>query len=432
MSSTTSRPQLLFLCQTLPYPPDGGVWIRTYHVLRLLARAFDVTALCFERSATSGSRAGADAAAGVEALSEWAGVEVFPIPQRHSRIRYGWDHTRSIVRGRAYTEYLYESRAFRRRIEELLQSHRFDLVHADSLDMAGYFSRCSGIPVVCVHHDVESALLDRRAAIERTQWRSAYLRYQARLTARLERRWCGRVALNVTVSEQDRALLLRAVPGVRAAVVPNGVDTDEFRPGRVSGEGVAYVGGTHWFPNLDALEFFAGNIRPHLGQTPRTAMRWIGHATPEQQRHYRERYDIELTGYVGDVRPFMREAACHIVPLRAGGGTRLKILNSWAMGKPVVSTSIGCEGLAAVDGDNILIRDDPREFAKAVACVLQDAVLRRRLGERGRETAERLYAWDVIGEAMIETYRSTCRTVSPRAASQLPERLTCPPAPVIQ
>jgi glycosyltransferase involved in cell wall biosynthesis len=97
------------------------------------------------------------------------------------------------------------------------------------------------------------------------------------------------------------------------------------------------------------------------------------------------------------------------VPLRVGGGTRLKILNSWAMGKPVVSTSIGCEGLAAVDGDNILIRDDPQEFARAIAAVLSDGGLRRRLGERGRATAVGLYSWDAIGRAMRETYLTVAR-----------------------
>src|SRR5205807_75841 len=130
---------------------------------------------------------------------------------------------------------------------------------------------------------------------------------------------------------------------------------------------------------------------------------WIGSASAGQQRHYWERHGVELSGYVDDVRPLMQAAACHIVPLRAGGGTRLKILTSWAMGKPVVSTSLGCEGLAAVDGDNILIRDDPADFAGAILAVLGDPALRRRLGERGRATAEARYSWDVIGTDMIDT-----------------------------
>jgi glycosyltransferase involved in cell wall biosynthesis len=343
-------------------------------------------------------------------LSKFAAVDVFPLPQRHSRVRYGWDHFRSIARGRAYTEYLYESRAFRRQLTAVVESTTFDLVHADSLDMAGYFAACGDTPIVCVHHDVESALLDRRAAVERSGWRAAYLRYQARLTRRLERHWCGRVALNVAVSELDRILLKQLVPAARVAVVPNGVDTDEFRPVDTGGAGAAFIGGTGWFPNLDALEFFAGQIWPHLrAAAPGVRVRWVGQATAEQQREYGERHGIELTGYVGDVKPFMCEAACHIVPLRAGGGTRLKILNSWAMGKPVVSTSIGCEGLAAIDGDNILIRDDPKEFAAAVVSLLANSAMRRRLSERGRATVERLYSWDIIAGGMIETYLNVAR-----------------------
>ena len=108
------RPRLLFLCQTFPYPPDGGVWIRTYHVLRLLARAFDITALCFERAVGPDDLRAA--AAGHEPLDRFGAIEVFSLPQRHSRWRYAWDHLRSAVRRRAYTAYLYESTAFRRRL----------------------------------------------------------------------------------------------------------------------------------------------------------------------------------------------------------------------------------------------------------------------------------------------------------------------------
>jgi glycosyltransferase involved in cell wall biosynthesis len=412
----SSRPKLLFLCQTLPYPPDGGVWIRSYHVLRLLARAFDITALCFERSAPPAPGAATDVAASCERLAAFAAVEVFPLPQKHSRFRFVWDHLRSTARRRVYTTYLYESRAFRRRLTDHLQSKTFDLVHIDSLDLAGYLSACRGIPAVCVHHDVESEHLRRRAAVERSAWRGVYLRHQARLMEEAERHWCERVTLNVVVSEPDRVFLKRIAPASRMAIVPNGVDVDEFRPDGTRGRGPAYVGGISWFPNLDALDFFCNEILPHMRQPGSARARWIGSASTVQQRHYRERFGVELTGYVEDVRPFMRDAACHIVPLRAGGGTRLKILNSWAMGKPVVSTSIGCEGLAAVDGENILIRDDPKEFASAVDAVLDDGELGRRLGERGRATAERLYSWDVIGRDLVETYLSVGNVEAREAA----------------
>jgi glycosyltransferase involved in cell wall biosynthesis len=400
--------RLLFLCQTLPYPPDGGVWIRTYHVLRLLSQAFDITALCFERAGSSCDRHDWTQAIGPEALGRFAKVEVFTLPQKHSRLRFAWDHLRSVASQRVYTSYLYESPAYRRRVTELVRSGTFDLVHVDSLDLAGYLGVCGSTPVVCVHHDIESTLLRRRAALDPNRWRGAYLQYQGGLMERVERHWCERVALNVTVSDRDRATLKRLAPRARVAVVPNGVDLDGFRADRPAASGIAYVGGTSPFPNLDALHYFCESILPHVrascGDVP---VRWIGRATPAQQRHYRQRFGVDLTGYVDDVRSAMAEAACHIVPLRTGGGTRLKILGSWAMGKPVVSTSIGCEGLAATDGDNILIRDDPREFADAVGRVLHDADLRHRLGACGRATAERLYGWDAIGRAMIETYRLT-------------------------
>jgi glycosyltransferase involved in cell wall biosynthesis len=400
-----ARPQLLFLCQTFPYPPDGGAQIRTYHVLRLLARAFDVTALCFERTRTCGGAS--SVAAGRNALGRFAEVEVLPIPQLHSRFRYAWDHVRSVASRHVYTKYLYESPEFRRRLITLLEARSFDLIHVDSLDLAEYLTHVVGIPVVCVHHDVEPMLLRRRAALERSRWRRAYIRHQAGLRERVERTWCPRVALNVAVSPKDGALLKHIAPEATVAVVPNGVDIDEFHPDDETGDGVAFVGGTTPFPNVDALSYFCQEILPHIARRrPGLRATWIGRASAQEQQHYRERYGVALTGYVEDVRPSMRAAACHIVPIRVGGGTRLKILNAWAMAKPVVSTSVGCEGLAAIDGKNILIRDDPRDFAHAVAAVLDDESLRRRLGAAGRALVEQRYSWDVIGADLIETYQT--------------------------
>jgi glycosyltransferase involved in cell wall biosynthesis len=417
MEGLTARPQLLFLCHTTPYPPDRGTEIRTYHILRLLARAFDVTALCFERTPASGGGAAADIATSRDALGRFAAVELFAIPQMHSRVRYAWDHLRSVALRRVYTTYRYDSRAFRRRLAEVLASKSFDLVHVDSLDLAQYLPACSGIPVVCVHIDVEPILLQRRARVERKPWRSAYLSYQARRREEVERYWCPRVALNVAVSEPDRALVKGIAPSSCVTVVPNGVDTEEFQPAGTAGSGLAFVGGTTPSPNLDALHFFCDQVLPHLRAAGMyVPVRWIGRASFEQRRSHAERHGVELTGYVEDARPHMRDAACHIVPMRVGGGTRLKILNAWAMSKAVVSTSIGCEGLEAADGENILIRDDPKDFASAILAVLEDGHLRFRLGQRGRDTVEQLYSWDVIGRDMLDTYLRVANARSSRAA----------------
>ena len=400
----TTRPRLLFLCQTLPYPLDSGVAIRSYHTLRILSRVFDVTALCFYRRKRGLVPEGPGPS--VVRLRSLARVEAFPIPQEHSVPRLLWDHLRSLALGRVYTAFAYQSRPFTRRLGELLGTSHFDLVHVDSMVLARYGAAANGAPVVCVHHNVESVLLQRRADVMR-RWRRAYLSHQARLMEREERGCCGRWALNVLVSEADRARLRAIAPEASCAVIPNGVDTSHFAPAPGRDEGLVFVGEATWFPNRDALRYFCDAILPRVRADGRKVrVQWVGRASERTRRAYRRRYDVELTGFVADIRPAVRDAACYVVPLRVGGGTRVKILDAWAMGKAVVSTSVGCEGLAAEDGRNILIRDDPDGFAQAVRAVLSDASLRQGLGAEGRRTVERLYSWDRIGESLVNVYLS--------------------------
>lgn len=395
-----TRPKLLFLCQTLPYPPDGGVSIRSYNILRLLAQTYDIHALFFYRRASQ-----RDIAASVTALHTLAKSTVTPIDSESSRPRLVWDHLRSMATGRVYTYFVYESRAYASALRQLLATQRFDLVHVDSLDLSRYLDELGDLPVVCVHHNVESELLRRRARLEGRTPFGAYLHLQGALMAREERRWCAKVDLNVTVSAADARVLAAQNPSAAVTVVPNGVDIEAFVPADVPQEGCVFVGGMTWFPNKDALEWFAADVLPELrairGAAP--TVTWVGRATADAQERYRAQ-GVSLTGYVDDIRPYVQRAACYLVPIRVGGGTRLKILDAWALGKAVVSTSVGCEGLDARDGDNILIRDDARSFAAAVQTVLEDERLRERLGRAGRATAENTYSWTSIGRRMTEEY----------------------------
>ncbi|HEX4561873.1 MAG TPA: glycosyltransferase [Gemmatimonadales bacterium] len=402
-----ARPRLLFLCQTLPYPPDGGVAIRSYHIMRLLAERYDVTALCFFR--VNERPTPAHVAESVKAISAFAEVEAFPIPQEHRRIRLFWDHLRSVLTRRPYTVYAYESDAYRARLREVLKRVQPGVVHMDSLDLSGYLNLVPPAATVCVHHNVESALLRRRADAERSWWRRAYLHLQAELLEAEERRWCPRLGLNVAVSPDDRAIFEQNAPGGQWAVVPNGVDVDYYRPGAQGTEGLVCVGATTWFPNRDALFFFCNDIQPHLKGARKAPVRWVGRSSPGDRETCRRDFGVELTGYVDDTRPYLERAACFIVPLRVGGGTRLKILNAWAMGKAIVSTSIGCEGLDAVDGENMLIRDTAEGFAEAIDRVTSDEAFRRHLGAEGRRTAERVYSWDIIGRDMAKLYEGVAK-----------------------
>lgn len=412
----TSRHRLLFLGQTLPYPPDGGVHIRMYHTLRLLSEAFEVTALLFYRREERPTPASIrDGLAGLSFLHR---VEAFPLPQEFARTRWVGDHLRSTLTGRAYTWYAYDSAPFRARLVELRSMAEFDLAHIDSLDLAVYLPDLHGLPVACAHHNVESALLRRRARRDRHPVRGGYLAFQASLLERLEAEWCGRVSLNVCVSPEDAALLQRHAPGTPFVVVPNGADTTAFHPVAAPIEvDVLGVGGLNWGPNREALEFFCREILPPLRRMrPGVRVRWVGRASDADRREYRDRHGVELTGYVDDVRPHFACAAAVVAPLQAGGGTRLKILDAWAMGKAVVSTRVGAEGLAARDGENILLRDAASGFALAIAEIVSDRSLRERLGRAARRTVESTYAWEVIGGPMIETYRAMIRRAPVRHA----------------
>lgn len=401
--TSPTRPKLLFLAQCLPYPLDSGVKVRTYNVLRLLARTFDVTAMCFYRRYPGMSQE--DVLDSVAALRPFGAVEAFPIPQEHSRVRLLWDHLRSVAHRRAYTVYAYESVPFRQRLTQVLAGEKFDLVHIDSLDLSGYFPLLGGMPIVCTHHDAQSVLLSRRSQAQTSFLRKWYFAHQAELTENEERAWCPRATLNVTVSQTDADVLSRVAPGSAFHVVPNGVDTEFFQPGAGSGGGILFVGGTGWFPNRDGIEYFCESILPILRARGVTApVTIVGQATETERAEFQARYGVMLTGLVPDIRPYLAAAECFVVPIRVGGGTRIKILDAWAMGRAIVSTSIGCEGLDATDGENILIRDIPEGFADAVAEVLSKPELRSRLGQAARRTAEQVYSWEVIGKRMVETY----------------------------
>lgn len=405
-----AKPKLLFLSHTLPFPPNLGVNIRTYNVLRLLAREFEVTALCFYRKAERSNSTEVEES--LTELRKLGTAEAFPIPQEHSPARWVLDHLKSLTTRRAYTHFVYSSTAYEEKIRELLRDQHFDLVHIDSLDLVRYAPLLSGLPTICTHHNVESRLLARRAEATDSRLARWYIGRQASWTANDERTWCPRFDANLAVSSEDATALRDIAPGARVIVVPNGVDTGVFEPGRRAEGGIVFVGGYNWLPNREAMKFFAEEVIPHLrnlGVDP--AVTWVGRAPAAVQAEYLREYGFRLTGYVEDIRPYVEAAACYVVPLQTGGGTRLKILDAWAMGKAVVSTSIGCEGLQAVDGTNILIRDDPASFAEAVLHVLQDEAMRRRIGEAARNTAVRVYDWEVVGRILHREYRSHLQDV---------------------
>lgn len=397
------RSRILFLGQNLPFPPHGGATIRSYHTMRLLGQEFDVTAMCFDKtSMRSDSVTRVDAQ---ERLRDFGKVEAFDIPQEGRAFRKVMDHLTSVCTRRAYTRWLYESTTFRARLRDMVREQDFDLVHLDSLDLIGYWNDLPSCPKVIVHHNIESQLLRRRSEVESGAVR-AYMRHQASLLQKEEIRWAPKVDLNVVVSQEDADTLRQLAPSARCIVVPNGVDTQDFRPVECpQTDELVFVGGYGWFPNRDGMTHFVDEILPLIKkENPSIKVTWVGRA-PEEVAAEMKRRGVMMTGYVDDIRPTVSRASCYIVPLRVGGGTRLKILDAWALGKAVVSTSRGCEGLAVHSRENLIVADRPEDFAEAVLEVLRDSQLREKLGQKGRETAVKTYDWAVVGRPLIDTYR---------------------------
>jgi glycosyltransferase involved in cell wall biosynthesis len=415
----TARPRVLVLTQSLPYPPHSGVANRTLNVLRQLQLEFNVDLVPFSRANHQPDRAAREAA--WRALQQVASsvAEPTPIPNEHSTVRKVWDHLRAVVSGRAYTYYEYESRAFADRLGAVLRARRPDLVHFDSLDLYRWLPHLPPAPIACTHHNLESELLRRYTLGLKPVLLQRYVRLQADRVEEVERRLCPQLALNVMVSDVDGRRLRAIAPGAATTVVPNGTDTDYFQPTRaasVPGR-VAFVGPTYSHPNRDAVEFLLQEIWPQIRTVDASAaLHLVGRNADADQARYAAEPGVSPLGYVSDIRPTLAEARCCVVPIRIGGGTRLKILDAWAMGKAVVSTSIGCEGLDVVDGENILVRDTPDAFAGAVVEVLRDATLRARLERNARRIAVETYSWSVVGRRLRSAYNALLgRSVSPPA-----------------
>jgi len=402
------RSRILFLSQCLPFPPDSGVTNRTYHILQQLQRTFDVTLVPFSRrnhQPHAPARAAATAALRKEIFDVFDPVPIASEWSLTTKLRI---HASSLLTGKPYTFFEYGNPMYARELRAAVERASPDIVHLDSMDLYRWLPMLPGVPTACTHHNVESDLLSLRADHLPNRAASAYVSHQARQVEKVERKLCPRFDVNIMTSRIDAERLGILAAGARTHVVPNGVDVDYFRPTPrelVKPGRVVFLGPTYMFPNRDAVEFFLDAVWPIVRkQCPEATLDLIGKSRPGDKALFEKHAGVACHGYVADIRPYFSEAACSVVPLRVGGGTRLKILDAWSMGKAIVSTRVGCEGLETVDGQNILIRGDPANFAEAVVNVLRDSNLQERLGRGGRRTAEGIYAWPVVGENLTGLY----------------------------
>jgi polysaccharide biosynthesis protein PslH len=296
----------------------------------------------------------------------------------------------------------------RAEVTRALARGEVDVCVADFLTaMPNLPRRTGGVPLILFEHNVEYRIWQRLARTESRAVVRRLLEIEWRKMGRYEAAACHRASRTVVVSETDRALLGELAPGARIEAVPTGVDTTYFAPnGTPEGRfDVVFTGPMDWYPNEDAMVYFMEKILPVVRrELPEARATVVGRNPGDPLRQMAARAGVRVTGTVGDVRPFVERAAVYVVPLRVGGGTRLKIFEALAMGKAVVATSVGVEGLPLVPGRDYILADEPDDFARAVVDLVRDPERRRALGRQGRRLVEERYSWPQIAR----TFEAQC------------------------
>jgi sugar transferase (PEP-CTERM/EpsH1 system associated) len=290
----------------------------------------------------------------------------------------------------------HQSDELRATVDRLLREHSFDHVVCDFLSSAPHFSDLSR--AVLFQHNVEAMIWKRHLEHASSPLRRYYFRRQARLMLEYERQVCRSVKSIIAVSEADSQKMRELYGASRVTAVPTGVDVDFFRPTTEAQQAsdLVFVGSMDWMPNIDGVVWFVNEVLPLIKRKlPQCSLAVVGRTPGREVTELAERESgIRITGTVADVRPWLWESKVSIVPLRIGGGTRLKIYEAMAAGAPVVSTTIGAEGLDIAPGENILLADEPEAFAEACVRLISDANERRRLADAARQHVETKHSWE--------------------------------------
>jgi glycosyltransferase involved in cell wall biosynthesis len=388
--------RILLLTQVVPNPPDSGPKIKTHYLLRYLAQHHEVTLVSFVRT-----EAEEQAACALEGLCK----TVHTVWLRRSRWRDAGYLLASLVSARPLLMMRDESVRLRRLLTGLVARERFDLVHADQLNMA-QFGLATRLPMVLDAHNAVWTIF-RRLAQQSRGLKRLLLELEWRKLRRYEGQVCRASAAVMAVSEEDRLALLAAGAPEPISVIPIAVDvagTQRIRR-RPKAQGILSLATMHWPPNIDGVLWFAREILPHIRHTaPQAPFYVVGARPPAEVRELAHDPTIQVIGYVEDPLPYLEASAVMVVPLRAGGGMRVKVLEALARGIPIVSTSIGIEGIDLTPGDHVLVADEPAAFADAVVRLLQDSTLGARLATAGRRHALAHYDWRAVCPAIEAVY----------------------------
>jgi sugar transferase (PEP-CTERM/EpsH1 system associated) len=405
---------ILWIKTELLHPVDKGGRIRTYQMLRELHREHRVTYLSLDDGTASSD-------ARERALEYCSEVVTVPFRTRAKRTTgFYRELLQNLMSSLPYAIEKYRSPGLTRALRELVGRGDVDVVICDFLFPSINVPSDLGVPTILFQHNVEAAIWERHAQVATHPVKRLYMREQWRRMRAFEKAECRRFDRVVAVSREDCEALATSY-GLRGVEeVPTGVDTEFFRP---SGQAprnmneVVFTGSMDWLPNEDAVEWFASQILPRIrAKLPDTVFTIVGRSPSKPVLELaRAHPGITVTGSVDDVRPYMERAGAFVIPIRFGGGTRLKVYEAMGMEIPIISTTVGVEGLPVRDGEELLVADEPEAFANAVVRVLRDEELSLRLARTSAERVRREFGWREVSARFAAICRDT-RAAAPSRA----------------
>ncbi len=393
--------QILLITNNVPYPPNSGFPLRVYNLLYRIAKKHKVWLATFSE--------GEEDSTDLDHLRKiCSGVETV-IFQNAGALAHPLQAVDYIWRGIPPTLRMYESSGMVEKIKRLTSEVDFDIVQIEDSHMSTYLDLLpdSVIPrTVLTFHDVNFDKYERISRLEPKPTR----KIRSWLHSRMMRRWepyhAEKFGRCIVMSNSDRDLLAAANPKLKISVIPNGVDTKLYPqlPFPQNTFRILFVGNMAYRPNIDAVTFFCEDIYPRIKMEFPKIEFWIVGKDPSPEVLRLKGNGIKVTGQVDDLTPYYMDSAVCVAPLRAGGGTRLKILEAMALGRPVVTTSIGCEGLEVKHGTHLFIADQPEQFAEYTLQLLKDKQQWLELTKQARALAGKYYDWDVIAQSHLNLY----------------------------
>lgn len=395
------RSQLLFLTNLFPFPLDDGASFKAYYTLRYFSRHFDITLVSFYR--------GQEELVLRNKLGDLC-KDIILVPLKRTK----WREIRNVILSFMTRKPFLIQRDYSRKMSQAIQTALsrgpFSLIYVDHLHMSQYVRSQEPTKKVLDEHNVEAEIARRYFQIEKNWLRKwlAYIDYRRLKT--YEPHECGKYDRVFVVSRRDQQLLEDSAVR-KVSCIPIGVDTQKFLPLELNPESkqIVFIGTMYWPPNIDAVHWFCREIFPLIKlKCPDCQLLIIGKKPPPSVLKLARDKGVVVLGYVGDPTEYLKDCAAFVVPLRIGGGIRVKILNALAWGLPIVSTTVGAEGIAVTSGENIFIQDHAEGFAASVIQLIHDLSMREKLSKNGRRLAVTVYEWEKIYAKMDVPLKSSC------------------------